>query len=189
MNVGGGNNGGADGGLAHGAGGSVLPRTAIDMAVVTAFARCPGPDFTPPDGPTLALAFESCRLTAYQDSGGRWTIGWGHTGPEVVEGLVWTQEVADATFALDWHERTSELIPMLSVLIGPGQLAALQSFVYNLGIGSFETSHLRYLVNSKQWLAAAPEFLRFDHVAGREDKGLLHRRVVEALVWTVGCKS
>lgn len=23
--------------------------------------------------------FESCRLVAYQDSGGVWTIGWGHT--------------------------------------------------------------------------------------------------------------
>lgn len=29
-------------------------------------------------------------LTAYQDTVGVWTIGWGHTGPEVVQGLTWT---------------------------------------------------------------------------------------------------
>ena len=42
-------------------------------------------------GLALTEGFESCRLTAYQDLKGIWTIGWGHTGPEVVEGLVWTQ--------------------------------------------------------------------------------------------------
>jgi lysozyme len=35
---------------------------------------------------------EGLRLEAYQDSGGVWTIGWGHTGPEVHAGLVWTRE-------------------------------------------------------------------------------------------------
>jgi lysozyme len=35
---------------------------------------------------------EGLRLKAYQDSGGIWTIGWGHTGPEVHEGLVWTRD-------------------------------------------------------------------------------------------------
>lgn len=37
---------------------------------------------------------ESLRLVAYLDSGGVWTIGWGHTGPEVHRGLVWTREQA-----------------------------------------------------------------------------------------------
>ena len=46
--------------------------------------------------------YESCKLKAYPDpaTGGLpWTIGWGHTGPEVKPGLVWTQEQADAAFA------------------------------------------------------------------------------------------
>ena len=36
--------------------------------------------------------FESCHLEAYPDPGSAdgkpWTIGWGHTGPEVTKGLV-----------------------------------------------------------------------------------------------------
>jgi GH24 family phage-related lysozyme (muramidase) len=33
---------------------------------------------------------EACRLTAYLDSTGHWTIGYGHTGPEVVRGMTIT---------------------------------------------------------------------------------------------------
>jgi len=32
----------------------------------------------------LTEQFEGCKLTAYQDQVGVWTIGYGHTGPEVV---------------------------------------------------------------------------------------------------------
>jgi lysozyme len=44
---------------------------------------------------------EGLRLTAYQDSGGVWTIGWGHTGPEVHKGLVWTREQCVAALRKD----------------------------------------------------------------------------------------
>lgn len=41
---------------------------------------------------------EECKLVAYLDSLGFWTIGWGHLIPAGVDphGLVWTQEQADA---------------------------------------------------------------------------------------------
>jgi GH24 family phage-related lysozyme (muramidase) len=52
-------------------------------------------------GVALMKSFEKCRLTAYLDSGKVWTIGWGHTGPEVVAGLVWSQLQADAQFLID----------------------------------------------------------------------------------------
>lgn len=38
---------------------------------------------------------ESCRLTAYLDSKGIWTIGWGRADPGVVEGMTCTQAEAD----------------------------------------------------------------------------------------------
>lgn len=51
----------------------------------------------PEDPESLALTkrSEGCSLKAYQDLGGVWTIGYGHTGPEVHEGLTWTQEQCD----------------------------------------------------------------------------------------------
>ncbi len=44
---------------------------------------------------------EGCRLKAYLDSRGVWTIGYGHTGREVHPGLEWTQAQADAQLAID----------------------------------------------------------------------------------------
>src|ERR1700677_605259 len=41
------------------------------------------------------------RNQAYQDIGGVWTIGVGHTGPEVVEGLVWTDDQCEAQYEDD----------------------------------------------------------------------------------------
>ena len=38
-------------------------------------------------GLELIRSFEGCRLIAYQCSAGRWTIGYGHTGKDVVASL------------------------------------------------------------------------------------------------------
>jgi lysozyme len=38
---------------------------------------------------------EGCRLLAYKDTEGVWTIGWGHTGAGVGPGVVWGQNMAD----------------------------------------------------------------------------------------------
>lgn len=54
-----------------------------------------------PEGLHRLKLDEGCRLSAYQDAGGVWTIGYGHTGPAVHEGLVWTQDQADAQLAAD----------------------------------------------------------------------------------------
>ncbi len=43
----------------------------------------------------LVKDFEGLRLTAYQDSVGVWTIGYGHTGPEVKPGMTISQAQAD----------------------------------------------------------------------------------------------
>ena len=45
-------------------------------------------------GLNLTMSEEGLRLTAYRDAAGVLTIGWGHTGPDVHEGLVWTREQA-----------------------------------------------------------------------------------------------
>lgn len=62
---------------------------------------------------------EGLRLKAYPDpesefaktgkgSPEPWTIGYGHTGPEVHEGLVWTKEQADAALLDDIAEACAE---------------------------------------------------------------------------------
>lgn len=56
------------------------------------------------DGPTFTKKNEGCRLAAYQDTLGVWTIGYGHTGPDIYDGLIWTQAECDAVFNDDYSE-------------------------------------------------------------------------------------
>ena len=48
-----------------------------------------------PERPRADRKFEGLRLTAYQDMVGVWTIGYGHTGPDVKAGLTITQQQAE----------------------------------------------------------------------------------------------
>ena len=57
-----------------------------------------------PEGWTLLKTWEGCRRSAYPDpaSGGApWTVGYGHTGPDVVPGLTITQQQDDAFLQKD----------------------------------------------------------------------------------------
>ncbi len=76
----------------------------------------------------LIQVFEGCRLRAYRDTGGIWTIGFGHTGPDVISGMEITQAQADALFQ-------SDLQPLLRMVdtLNPIAAAAWVSFGYNCG--------------------------------------------------------
>src|SRR3990167_7938116 len=88
---------------------------------------------TSPAGIALIQHFESCRLEAYQDEGGVWTIGWGHT-EGVCSGDVVTQHQADILFEqdLEWFERGVDRL--VRVPLTQGQFDALVSFAYNVGL-------------------------------------------------------
>ena len=92
-------------------------------------------------------AHESCRLAAYPDSGGVWTVGWGHTGAEVHEGLSWTQAEADAQLDADLAEFAEAVTRLKRRLLSDQQMAALISFAFNLGVDALANSTLLTLVN------------------------------------------
>lgn len=127
----------------------------------------------------IVQAFEGCRLTAYQDVRGIWTIGYGHT-EGVYEGMTCTQEQADAWLATDLATAQSELLAYSPGPFAPGAEDALTSFVFNLGIGNYRTSTLRLFVNSGQWAQVKSELLKWDHSGGQVIAGLYRRRQAEA---------
>ncbi|HEX4105524.1 MAG TPA: lysozyme [Rhizomicrobium sp.] len=131
-------------------------------------------------------AHEGCRLAAYPDSGGVWTIGWGHAGTAVHEGLTWTQSQADAQLDADLAHASDAVARLKKRLLADQQAAALISFVFNLGEGALASSTLLKLINDGRWLDATKEFLRFDHAGGNESKGLLIRRLDEAALFLKG---
>ena len=85
----------------------------------------------------LIQVFEGCELTAYQDTGGVWTIGFGHTGEvdgvPVGLGMTITQQQAEDLLAQD-QAHLFTLVATFPVLEG----AALVSFGYNLGVSNLK---------------------------------------------------
>ena len=127
----------------------------------------------------LAKQFEGCRLDAYQDIAGVWTIGYGHTGKDVYQGLVWTQEQADDALQHDLNTAAA-LLAMYSPGLTDGPLVALTDFVFNLGIGNYRTSTLCKCVTVQDWDGAKAQIVTWDHSSGKVIPGLLRRREAEA---------
>ena len=130
-------------------------------------------------GLALTEGFESCRLTAYQDIKGIWTIGFGHVGPEVVKGYTMTQNQADSQLVLDLTKAEHAVNTLVTVPLTQGQYDSLVDFCYNCGIGAFSGSTMLKLLNAGQYDDAANEFQKWSHASGVVVAGLLRRRVAE----------
>jgi lysozyme len=128
---------------------------------------------------TSPQAFEGLRLTAYQDMVGVWTIGYGHTGPDVKAGLTITQQQAEQLLINDLARFNNGVNALVTVKINQNQFDALISFSYNLGLGSLQQSTLLRLLNAGNFQAAADQFPRWDRAGGKEVAGLLARRNAE----------
>lgn len=131
-------------------------------------------------------AHEGCKLTAYKDIVGVWTIGYGHTGPEVHAGLVWSQQEADDALERDITAVEREVMAMVRVALGPQAMGALISFAFNLGGPALKGSEALAKTNAGDHLAAAKLLLNWDHAGGKEVKGLLIRRLEEAALYLKG---
>ncbi|MGA7524413.1 MAG: lysozyme [Acidobacteriaceae bacterium] len=137
-------------------------------------------------GLALTEQFEGCRLTAYQDQTGVWTIGYGHTGQEVCAGMTITLEQAQALLAKDVSSAAGFVNQIVVVALTQQEFDALVDFVFNLGAGTFEHSTLLRLLNAGEFAAAAGQFALWDHAGGAVVAGLLRRRQAETAMFNEG---
>lgn len=158
------------------------------------------PDKTSEAGVSLIEHFESCRLKAYWDATGKvWTIGWGHTGPDVYEGQVITQAVADSLLQQDLIAREKAIKAFFAgVPLTRGQFDALVSFLYNVGGGkrgvkdglfelrSGQPSTLARKVLARDFDGAADEFPKWINSGGVPLRGLERRRRAERQLFLTG---
>jgi len=131
-------------------------------------------------GLALTQSSEDCKLTAYRDSVGIWTIGYGHTGTDVVEGLTVTQDQAAILLAADVAWAVTCVNKSVKSAINQNQFDALVDFVFNLGCAKFGKSTLLQLVNVGDFAGGAKEFLKWNKAGGKVLKGLTKRRQAEA---------
>ena len=104
---------------------------------------------------------EGVRLKAYVDSRDIPTIGVGHTGPEVVPGLMWTQAQVDEVFAKDVAWAEAEVNRMVTVPLTQNQFDALVSFTFNVGKSGFDHSSALMDFNSGV-MRAANDLLKWE---------------------------
>ena len=95
--------------------------------------------------------FEGCRLQSYPDpaSGGDpWTVGIGHTGPEVVPGYEITQAVANQLLRDDLDRFEKGISDQINVPLNQCEFDALVSWAFNCGLGATADSTLRRRLNA-----------------------------------------
>jgi lysozyme len=168
------------------------------------------------DGIELCQHYEQLRLLAYPDpgsplakairanlpaaqreglSGAPWTIGWGDTGPDVVEGLVIDEQEANVRFARRLAQEFEPAVRRaVKVELTQRQFDAMVSIVYNVGPGardrdgivrlaSGQPSTLLRKLNAGDFAGAAAQFPAWNRSGGEVMKGLQRRREAERLVF------
>lgn len=130
-------------------------------------------------GVDLIKSFEGCRLKAYKDIVGVVTIGYGHTGDDIYENQIISQDEADQLLLDDLCIFEKGVTSFVSCPLTQNQFDALVSFSYNLGLTALKTSTLLKKLNNEDYGEAADEFLKWDKAGGVVVPGILRRRQLE----------
>lgn len=140
-------------------------------------------------GIELLKQFEGCRLTAYQDSVGVWTIGFGTTAG-VKEGQTISQVKAEEYLRFDLAIFEKAVTESLKVPVNQNQFDALVSFTYNVGVSAFRSSTLLNLINEKtDKKVVAAEFSKWVKAGNQTLPGLVSRRKAESELFLKGTKN
>lgn len=129
--------------------------------------------------------WEGLRLKSYQDQGGIWTIGYGHT-ENVKEGQSITQEEADSLLKKDLEKFEAIVTETILVELTQAQFAALVSFVFNVGEEAFKKSSLVKKLNQGNYESVPGELSRWVYCSGVRNLGLVNRRAAESGLWAKG---
>jgi lysozyme len=125
--------------------------------------------------------FEGFRSMPYQDVVGKWTVGYGHlmvqgdgcvVGSPITMGqatTLLTHDLFIAEHAIDSH----------NLDLNQHQFDALVSFIFNLGVGNFNSSTLLKKLQQKDYEGAANEIPKWDHAGGKENSAIWKRRMSE----------
>lgn len=126
--------------------------------------------------------FETLRLTAYKDTKGIPTIGWGHTyGVKI--GMKITVKQAESLLRGDLLN-AENYVNSLKLNFTQGQFDALVDIVYNVGQGKISSSTLLAKIRAKApTKEIQKEFNRWVYSNGKKLGGLVKRREWEAQRW------
>ena len=134
------------------------------------------------DGLELIKKFEGCETSAYQDSVGVWTIGFGHT-KDVEEGQTCSIEDAESMLADEMDEYEGYINNMVKVDLQQHEFDSLVAWVYNLGPTNLGESTMLKVLNGGQFDRVPDEMNRWTRAGGEILEGLVRRRQAESLMF------
>ena len=135
-------------------------------------------------GINLIKSFEGLALKAAPCPAGIPTVGYGHTGPEVYNGLRITAEFAEDLLRQDLGRFERGVERLIAGV--PTTQSAFDSFVslaFNIGLGGFQRSSVLRHHRAGNKLRAAASFALWNKAGGRVLSGLTRRRLAEAKMY------
>lgn len=132
---------------------------------------------------------EQLKLKAYKDSAGIWTIGWGHTSPNITVNTEWNQQQAEDALHNDvkWAERA--INKLVTVPLMQCHFDALTILLFNIGETAFAASTLLKYINERDFeRATKEEWPKWNKVHSARNtlvvsRGLTNRRAAEVLLF------
>jgi len=115
----------------------------------------------------------------YKDVAGVWTVCDGHTGTDIVKGKTYSDRECDRLLWNDLQPVKKAVDGLVKVPLNEYQRAALYSFTYNVGSGSFSKSTLLKKLNAGDQDGACEELRRWVYAGGMKFRGLMNRRDME----------
>lgn len=131
-------------------------------------------------GLDLIKKWEGCRLTAYEDAVGVWTIGWGTTNSDsaitntnITEGLRVSQKTADEWLEISVNSKYAPRVEAYNHIynFNQNQFDALVSFCYNIG-----SIHQLTANGTRSIEEIASHMTEYVHAGGKVLQGLVNRR-------------
>ncbi|MBL0849083.1 MAG: lysozyme [Candidatus Liberibacter ctenarytainae] len=135
----------------------------------------------PPPLTDIIKRFEGLCLSAYRCTAGIWTIGYGHTGCGIYEGMRISVGQANALLYHDAIKCLTQVLKDSPILApsGENRISAVGDFVFNLGINRYKYSTFKKRIDDEDWSNAAMECNRWIFSGGNKLKDLIARREVE----------
>jgi lysozyme len=127
-----------------------------------------------------------------EDPVGNWEIGYGsiwdwrlvpRTRVDADTAPV-DEPTARAWLGMELKAAAQNIQNTVHVPLTAGQIAALEDFIYNLGVGNFLSSTLLRRLNMGDYAGAAAQFDRWTHAGGVVMAGLVRRRQAETDLFT-----
>lgn len=130
---------------------------------------------TSKNGIELIKKFEGCELTAYKCPAGVWTIGYGHTGADVKEGLKIDAKKATALLKKDLEKFEKKVNAYnWRYNFNQNEFDALVSFAYNIGNVDGLTKN-----GKRSRGQIADSIVKYNKAGGKVLNGLVKRRKAE----------